>query len=126
MNRDKAQSLVYRVDHALRWTLRGGNNPADRGDVAGAVDALGEVLVELLRELSAPADHDCRVVVREDCRAAAQRLMDRSMGLTRSRRDSLFIIRNVLKRFCTEQVTPTCDGLRPDQFQAFITACDAL
>lgn len=52
MNRERAQELLYRITHTLKWTLRGGNDPEDHGNTKEAVKELGEVLSEVIAELA--------------------------------------------------------------------------
>lgn len=45
-----AQNLLERLDSTLRWTLDGGNDPEDPGDVRQAVREIGEIVREMLME----------------------------------------------------------------------------
>lgn len=51
MSEAEAKSLIDRVDYALFWTLRGGNDPNDRGDVKDAVERLGTIIIELIKSM---------------------------------------------------------------------------
>lgn len=50
MTSERARALIQQVDQITRWTLRGGNDPEDHGDVKRAVEQLAEVMKEMLQE----------------------------------------------------------------------------
>lgn len=51
--RPEQKALLDRIDRTLRWTLDGGNDPEDQGNVRDAIREIGEVLRDFVKGESA-------------------------------------------------------------------------
>lgn len=51
MTEHQAMMLLEQLDYICRWTLRGGNDPEDHGDITRAVSEIADVLAEVIRAM---------------------------------------------------------------------------